>query len=259
MVAFAGLTQKQEEQLALDQFRRGTGLLPGIDKPVEQDPPDFVITNGGRRTSVETTRYHKQAGEDGSKDAERESNEQLLVSRAQRIFEAEHPDLHLEVRVHMVPASVTRPSVRIYAPMLARAAAVLAPPEPTGTVLVNRIDVFWPDLPEAKLQDVVNHLDIARWRPERWKPGTSSVWPLGWATMMSNDIADLKSRIRVKEQDLDDYGDQYNERWLLIYTMPLASASFDFEVLHEGMFTSRFDGVAFGDVFTGKSVVIARR
>ena len=259
MVAFVGLTQKQEEQLALDQFRAGTGLIPGVAELAEQDPPDFVITNGGRRMSVEVTRYHKQAGKSGSTDAEHESNEQLLVSRAKRILESEHPDMLVEVRVHLISGTVTRSNLRIYAPLLARAVAILAPPEPISSAVVTRVSVNWPDLHDEKLQEVVNYIGIARWRQDRWKAPTSSEWPLGWATRMSNDVTDLENRIRDKERDLDAYEDQYDERWLLIYAMPLASASFDFEVLREGMFKSRFAGVGFVDVFTGKAVVIATR
>src|SRR6266851_9020886 len=78
------LTQEQEEQLALDQFRSASRLLPGKEQRVVADPPDFVVTNGAHRTSVETTRYHKDAGRPGGSEAARhEGNEQQLAARAQ--------------------------------------------------------------------------------------------------------------------------------------------------------------------------------
>jgi hypothetical protein len=76
---------------------------------------------------------------------------------------------------------------------------------------------------------------------------------------MSTDASELESRIRRKEQDLDRYRDQFDESWLLIYAMPQASAFFDFEVLRPRMFSSRFDGIAFLDVFAGRYVLIAQR
>jgi hypothetical protein len=39
--------------------------------------------------------------------------------------------------------------------------------------------------------------------------------------------------------------------------MPQSSAFFDFEYLRPGMFKSKFDGVAFIDVFSARFVVIA--
>lgn len=59
MAASLTLTKEQEEQFALDQFRGASGLLPGKDRRVRPDPPDFVVTNGVHRTAVETTRYHR--------------------------------------------------------------------------------------------------------------------------------------------------------------------------------------------------------
>jgi hypothetical protein len=258
-VALNNITQQQEEQLALDQFRAASGLLPGHESR-GADPPDFVIANAAHRIAVETTRYHKGAGEKGgSEEAAREGNERLLVSRAQTIFEAEHPDLHVEVRPYIVHGRLTRRNLKDYAPLLARAVADLAPPEPTGTQLITPVDVDWSELPDQKLIEVLNHVSITRWRSERWRPQTSSVWLIGSAGPMNNEAADLENRIRAKEEDLPRYADEFDERWLLIYSMPQASAFFDFDVLRPGMFSSRFDGVAFLDVFSGHYVLIAKR
>jgi hypothetical protein len=57
--------QKAEEFLALTRFREVSDQLTGTLEPVVQDPPDFLITDGSRRASVEMTRYLQRTGERG--------------------------------------------------------------------------------------------------------------------------------------------------------------------------------------------------
>ena len=254
MAAFAALTQEQEEQFALDQFRGASGLLPG-DYQRGQNPPDFVVTNGTDRTSVETTRFHKGAEQQGgSEEAARESIEQRFVDRAQTIFEAAHPDLCAEVRPYLVHGVLTRRNVDEYAALFAEVVPELMPPAPSAAEPVIRVDVQWNELPEDRLTDVLTHVSIARSLSLR-----RHAWLIGSAGFASTNVTELERRIRRKERDLDRYGDQFDARWLLIYAMPQASAFFDFEQLTPGMLTSKFDGVAFMDVFSGRYVVIAQR
>lgn len=257
MAGFWNLTQEQEEQLALDQFRAASGLLPGKDERVVPDPPDFVVVDGDRRTAVEVTRFHKSAGAAGSADAKQEGNEQLLVSIAQRIFESEHLDLHVEVVPHFVGV-INRRGLRTLARALADAVAAFTP-ELLSEGPVSRVEVYGHDLPDKRLGDVMVRLSIARWTTDRWRPTRSSVWNLGAVGYPSPDVDDLRSRVTDKERDLPRYQGVYDECWLLVYSVPLASTWIDFEVLTDDMFSSGFDGVGVVDVFTGQHRVIPRR
>jgi hypothetical protein len=255
MAASLTLTKEQEEQFALDQFRGASGLLPGKDSRVRPDPPDFVVTNGAHRTAVETTRYHKGAGQEGgSAEARHEGNEQQLAARARAIFAAAHPDLHAEVRPYFVHGVLNRHNMNDYAELLAEAVAVLLPPEPSAAKPVTMVDVMWTDFPDQRLTKVLTHLTISRSLSLR-----RNEWLVGSWGIMNTDVADLESRIRDKEQDLERYRDQFDECWLLIYGMPQASAFFDFEVLRARMFTSDFHTVVFIDAFNGEFRLIAQR
>jgi len=254
MSASATLTQEQEEQLALDQFRGASGLLPGKDQRVVPDPPDFVVTKGAHRTSVETTRYHKDAGQPGgSETARNEGNEQQLAARAQAIFKAAHPDLFAEVRPYIVHGVLSKQNLNDYAALLVEAVAVLMPPAPSEADTLTTVDAAWSQLPDERLADVITHLVITRSRSLR-----RHAWLVGSAGYMNTDTTDLESRIRRKERDLRHYRDQFDECWLLIYAMPQASAFFDFEVLKPGMFVSEFNTVAFIDLFAGRFVIIGQ-
>lgn len=248
------LTQEQEEQFALDQFRGASGLLPGEDQR-GGNPPDFVVSHGTHRTSVETTRYHEGSDQrGGAQAAERESIEQRFVDRARTMFEAAHAHLYGEVRPYLVHGVLTRRNVDEYAALFATVVPELMPPAPSATESFTRVGVQSYELTDDRLTDVVTHVSIARSVSLR-----RHAWLIGSAGIASTDVAELEQRIRRKERDLDAYGDQFDERWLLIYGVPQASASFDFEQLAPGMFTSRFDGVAFLDLFLGRYVVIAQR
>jgi hypothetical protein len=255
MNASVTLTQEQEEQLALDQFRGVSGLLPGNDQRVVPDPPDFVVTNGAHRTSVEMTRYHKDAEQPGGSVAARhEGNEQQLAARAQAIFEAVHPDLFAEVRPYIVHGVLSKQNLNNYAALLAEAVAVLMPSAPSEAEPLTTVDVAPSQLLDEKLTDVITHLVITRSRSLR-----RHAWLVGSGGYMNTDTADLESRIRSKERDLGRYREQFDQCWLLVYAMPQASAFFDFEVLRPGMFMSDFDAVGFIDVFAGRFVMIAQR
>src|SRR5438094_8542885 len=79
--ATASERQKAEECLALTRFRETSGQLPGTLERVDQDPPDFLITDGSHTTSVEMTRYLQRAGKRGSREAQREAMEMRVVAR----------------------------------------------------------------------------------------------------------------------------------------------------------------------------------
>ena len=256
MVASARVRQQQEEQLALDQFRRVSGQLPGTASR-GADPPDFIIASGARRTTVEATAFHKgSAKKGGSKEAADESNAQQLTERAQTIFEAAHPDVHVEVRPFLVKDRIARRDLDHYAGLIARAVADRVPQAPEHGHALTRVDLTWEDLPEA-VASVLPHVTIARWRPDRWKPERSSAWLLGSVGYAAIDGGELLSIIRRKEQDLPRYRAGFDACWLLIYGLWQASAFFDFDYLKPRMFTSQFAGVAFVDAGTGRNVQIA--
>jgi hypothetical protein len=255
MAASLTLTKEQEEQFALDQFRGASGLLPGKDRRVRPDPPDFVVTNGAHRTAVEMTRYHKGAGQEGgSAEARHEGDEQQLAERARAIFAAAHPDLHAEVRPYFVHGVLNRRNMNEYAALLADAVAVMLPPEPSLAQPMTMVDVMWTEFPDQRLTKVLTHLNISR----SLSLGRNA-WLVGSGGIMNTDLADLESRIRDKEQDLWRYLDQFDECWLLIYGMPQASAFFDFEVLRTRMFASDFHTVVFMDAFNGQFRLVAQR
>ena len=256
MVASARVRQRQEEQLALDQFRRVSGLLPGTSSR-GADPPDFIIVNGARRTSVETTAFHKgSAQKGGSKEAADESNAQQVTERAQTIFEAAHPDLQVEVRPFLVKDRIARRELDHYAELIACAVADRVPPVPEHGHPLTRVDLTWEDLPET-VASVMPHVTIARWRPERWKPDRSSLWLLGSFGYAAVDGDELLSIIHRKERDLPRYRAGFDACWLLIYGLWQASAFFDFDYLKPHMFTSQFAAVAYVDAGTGRNVQIA--
>jgi hypothetical protein len=151
---------RQEEQLALDQFRHRSGLLPGQDSR-GADPPDFIITNGVQRTSVETTAFHKGSGErGGSMAAAQESNAQQLVERAQTVFEAAHPDLLVEVRPYLMRDRIVRRELNQQAKLVADAVADKVPPMPAENVPLTRADCTWADLPDD-VANLLSHVSIA--------------------------------------------------------------------------------------------------
>lgn len=249
------LTQKQEEQLALDQFRRASGLLPGQDSR-GADPPDFIVTSGTHRTSVETTAFHKGWEEKGgSKAAADESKAQLLTDRAQTIFEASYPDVHVEVRPVLMGDRIARREVDHHAQLVADAVAACVPSLPEDFQPPSRVDVTWDRLPED-VTTVMPRVGISRWRPEGWKPDRSSVWLLGSVGYAAIEVGELESIIRRKEQDLPRYRTGFDSCWLLIYGLWQASGFFDFDYLKPHMFRSEFDRVAFVDAGTGRNVQI---
>jgi hypothetical protein len=252
----ARVAQHQEEQLALDQFRRASELLPG-EASRGNDPPDFVIVNGAHRISVETTAFHKGSDvKGGSKEATDESNAQRLVERAQTIFESTHPDIHIEVRPYLMRDRIERRDLGRLAELFADAVASRVPPLPEEGNPLTLADFTWADLPES-ISDVISHVSIARWRPERWKPVRSSAWLLGSVGYAATDVGQLERIIRRKEKDLARYRAGFDECWLIIYGLWQASSFFDFDYLKPHMFTSQFTGVAFVDAGTGRNVQIA--
>jgi hypothetical protein len=256
LAASAHVRQQQEEQLALDQFRRVSGLLPGKASR-GADPPDFIITNGGRLTSVETTAFHKGSEEKGgSKAAADESNAQLLTDRAQAIFEASYPDVHVEVWPVLIADRIARREVDHHAQLVADAVAKGVPPTPDDGEPPVRVDVTWDRLPE-NVTTVMPRVGISRWRPERWKPKSSSVWLRGSVGYAAIETDELRAIIRNKEEDLPRYRAGIEACWLLIYGLWQASGFFDFDYLKPYMFTSQFDGVVFVDAGTGRNVQIA--
>lgn len=248
--------QQREEQFALDQFRRISGLLPGSDAR-GADPPDFIIRNGSHLTSVETTAFHKGSAEKGgSKAAAAESNAQQLVERAQATLQREYPELHIEVRPYLIRERIARRDLNRVADLIARAVASRAPAEPEVGESPTRVDVTWDaDMPE-ELASVLAHASVARWHPERWKPEQSSVWLRGSVGYAAIDVGEVLAIIRQKEADLPRYEAGFDACWLLIYGLWQASSFFDFDYLKPHMFTSKFDGVAFVDAGTGRNVQI---
>ena len=248
--------QQREEQFALDRFRGACGLLPGKDSR-GGDPPDFIIRRAGHRTSVETTAFHTgSVKRGGSKQAAEDSNARQLADRAQSIFEATYPDVHVEVRPYFILERIDRRELDHLARLVAQLVADCLPPLPEPGVPQTRVDLTWNDLPES-VATLISHLSLARWRRGRWRPQSSSVWLLGSVGYAAVDTSELESIIRRKEKDLARYRAAFDASWLLIYGLWQRSSFFDFDYLKPGMFTSQFDGVVYVDAMTGRYVQIA--
>jgi hypothetical protein len=129
--ATASERQKAEECLALTRFRATSGQLPGTLERVDQDPPDFLITDGSHTTSVEMTRYLQRAGKRGSPEAQREAMEMRVVARAKEIFEAAHIDVYVNVSPFFKIGEIRTADVEPQAQALAQLVWDVLPPEPS--------------------------------------------------------------------------------------------------------------------------------
>jgi hypothetical protein len=245
------MNQQVEECIALTRFREASGLLPGIVERVVSDPPDFLITDGRHRTAVEMTRYLQLAGRRGSKIAQREAMEIRVVERAQQIFEAAHPGLHVNVSPSFKIEEIKPGEVESYAKALSNLVTVVLAPDPTVHDRTTSSRADWDTMDGAGLEHVLANLYTYRW----WSADASQ-WG-SFSGMASADPADIEARIRDKERDLSRYSVSADERWLIIYAWMLRSAFFDIEVLRPQMFSSQFDRVVFFDAPVARFVHIA--
>ena len=99
------MDQAEEEAIALERFRELSGELPG-DVVRGADPPDFVVTDAGRRTAVEMIRYHQDAGPTGSAGAKQESLERRVMALAETLFGAANPGVHVRRRRSEVSTAI---------------------------------------------------------------------------------------------------------------------------------------------------------
>jgi len=247
--------QKAEELLALNRFREASGELAGSEARGD-DPPDFIIELGGRRVTVELTRYHQDAGGPrGSDLALQESAERRLRALAQESFEHQHPRLYVNISVFFREGVLTRANLRPYAKSLAALVATLVPPAPTESQPQTMREATWHELTAAGLNQAVVALSV--WRHRHMRGGDWRVHPGGH---LSTNTAHLLSRIREKERNLERYRRAGDESWLIVYAPPLeASGFFDLEVLSPRMFESTFDTVVFIDVVWARFVKVAAR
>lgn len=141
----ASAAQEAEEGHALDVFRRASGLLPGVPARLRPDPPDYLITDGPWRVSVEMTRYHQDSGgPGGSAKAAKEALEASITARAQQLFEESHPGVHLLVSPFFMHEQLHRRLLYSYADRLARAVTTLIPPMPTAPLVT--LSAGWEEL-----------------------------------------------------------------------------------------------------------------
>jgi hypothetical protein len=243
--------QRAEERFALDRFRDVSGELPGV---VEwgPDPPDFVITDGGRRTTVEMTRYHQDSGKDGSPRARQESLEWRVLARAQTRFEAMCPGVWVHVEPYFREGVLTKRDVPELAERLARLVADELPPDPSTSPTWTETDVTWERLNAASLDVAIVYLSLWRhkWMREgEWMPSVTGI--------AASNAAHIEERVRVKEQDLKSYRQVGDVSWLIVYAAPLHASSFiDFEALKPPLFESEFDRVVLLDSSTRQFAAI---
>jgi hypothetical protein len=242
----------EEEALALERFRDLSGELPG-DVARGADPPDFVVTHGGRRTAVEMTRYHQDAGPRGSAGAKHESLERRVMALAETLFETANPGVHVRLSLYFRRGALRRSDVRRVAERLSALVPHTMPPEPSDSEGPTPRRVSWSELNRAGLDEALVELTVYRWR--RMRRGE---WyaPVGGG--VSADVSSIEARIRDKELDLASYRATVDECWLIVYApWHHASSFFDAEVLSPGMLESSFDKVVFVDVSLGRFVPVA--
>jgi hypothetical protein len=244
--------QADEESFAFERFRELSSELPG-EVSRGADPPDFVVTRGGRRTAVEMTRYHQDAGPRGSEGAKHESLVQRVMALAETLFGAANPGVHVRVSPYFRRGALRRADVRRVAERLAELVPQTMPPAPTDAEGLTSRRADWSELNRAGLDHVMVELTVYRWRRMRtgeWYP------PVGG--LVSADVSSIEARIRDKEPGLASYRATVDECWLILYApWHHASAFFDTDVLSPGMLDSSFDRVVFIDVALGRFVSLA--
>lgn len=243
--------QKLEECLALTRFREASGLLPGFLERVVPDPPDFLITDGSRTTSVEMTRYLQRAGKRGSPEAQREAMEMRVVARAKEIFDAAHVDVYANVSPFFKIGEIRTVDVEPYAQSLAQLVWNVLPPEPSQADRLTMSNAGRYAIDRVGLGNVLATLSLHRWWPAK------DAWWGSLSGMSSADVTEIERAIRRKELDLARHSVSPGGRWLIVYAWFLRSAFFDREVLSTGMFTSTFDRVIFFDLPVMSFVVVA--
>jgi hypothetical protein len=207
--------------MAIDVFHQTSGLLPGVVTHVRPDPPDFLITDAGRRVAVEMTRYHQAPGPKGSPLAKRVAGENRIVTRALQIFEATNPNVHLLVDFYFGYESLSRRNVLELPPLLADAVTALIPPlSMTAGATTTEADYRDPKL--ALLRTVLLGVHVLRSRSLH-----RNIWDSGSGGLYSVDISELERVMRTKEADLPRYKKSADECWLIIYGLPQGSALFD--------------------------------
>jgi hypothetical protein len=237
--------------LALTRFRDASGQLTGTLEPIVQDPPDFLITDASRTTSVEMTRYLQRAGKRGSPEAKREAMEMRVVERAKEIFEAAHMGVYVNVSPFFKIDEIKPPEVERYALALAQLVWDVLPPEPSVAqrLVMGRAD--WDAIDHVGLGNVLANVSLVRW----WQ--AKDAWWGSLSGMAGADITEIERTIRGKESDFARYSVTADERWLIVYAWFMRSAFFDRELLSASMFSSTFDRVIFFDLPVLRFVAVA--
>jgi hypothetical protein len=243
--------QKAEEFLALTRFREASGQLTGTLEPIVQDPPDFLITDGSRTTSVEMTRYLQRAGKRGSPEAQREAMEMRVVARAKEIFEAAHIGVYVNVSPFFKISEIKPPEVEPYALALAQLVWDVLPPEPSPSKRLVMTRADWEAIDHVGLGNVLANASLNRWWPAK------DAWWGSLSGMASADVTEIERTIGRKELDLGRYSVTADERWLIVYAWFMRSAFFDRALLSAGMFSSTFDRVIFFDLPVLRFVAVA--
>jgi hypothetical protein len=245
--------QEAEESMALEVFRLASGLLPGQVTRVQQDPPDFLVTNGGRSAAVEMTRYHRDAGPGGSEGAKHETLERRVVATAQSLFEASEPIVRLSVSPFFREGMLRRSNIQQVAEQLAKLVTQILPSVPSDADRLSSSRAEWIMIDQAGLGEVLIGLTVVRWGPTM-----RGMWQAPVAGHMNTDVFSIERPIRAKEKGLRVYKSTVDECWLIIYSPVMhASSFFDFEVLTPNMFSSDFDHIVFIDPSMGQYVLVA--
>ena len=236
----------------MDRYREVARELPGVveDGP---DPPDFIVRDGDRVTTVELTRYHQDSGKVGSARARQESLEWRVMARAQTTFEALHPGVWVHVEPFFREGVLTKRNVGGIAERLAGLVAEEVPLDPSTSPSWTETEVTWERLHAADLDFPLVYLSLwrHRWMREgEWMPTVSG--------MAAADLTHFGERLRIKESDLSDYRQEGAPAWLIIYSPSLHASSFvDFEALRPPLFQTTFDRVVLIDPAVGRFMTIA--
>lgn len=220
---------------------------------VDHESPDFLVTTAGRTIGIEMQEFIQGASREGASAREGESLRALVMTMAEREFEARQPDLFLYVYGHWNRSvALDRRTVPDLARRVSSLVETLVPPPPGPGQGVSRRDASYDELEAAGVADSLLRLDV-----HLFPPATFGLWASPEGGYASTDLVDLRAQVQAKEAKVATYRESCSEVWLVLYALALPSGGFDMEVLPGERVQTQFDHVVFLDAVSGNYVLLA--
>jgi hypothetical protein len=244
------MPSKAVERAVLDQCRKNVPRFP-LGQVVERESPDFHVLSGDRVTGVEMQEFIQGAGVEGAAGRKDESLRAMVMTTAQKTFEAVHPGVFLYVYGHWGRRSGDRKYVPELAQQLATLVSKLVPPPPLEGKYVSHRYADYDELKAAGLVNCLTTLDVGLYPPATYGLWASPEWGL-----FSQDLNDMQVQVRAKELKVETYRRSCSELWLVLYGLALPSGYFDIDVLQGVHMKSAFDHVVFIDAVSDRNVAL---